>query len=135
MNRIKEVRKNAGIKQIDLCARLGISQGTLSGWENGKYEPDTEGWVNLSRVFGCSVGYLMGVEEEAKKQPTATISDELQRLIDDFSALDRRGRETVLHTIAEQRRLISAHSAAVVQDIGQTMGAAVQDFTARGVKK
>lgn len=27
MNRIKEARKNAGIKQTDLCARLGISQG------------------------------------------------------------------------------------------------------------
>ena len=39
MNRIREARKQAGIKQIDLCARLGISQGALSGWENGKYEP------------------------------------------------------------------------------------------------
>lgn len=39
MNRIKEARKNAGIKQTDLCARLGISQGALSGYETEKRCP------------------------------------------------------------------------------------------------
>lgn len=57
MNRI---RKQAGIKQIDLCARLGISQGALSGWENGKYEPGSAGWLSLSKALGVSIDYLMG---------------------------------------------------------------------------
>lgn len=70
MNRIREVRKQAGIKQIDLCARLGVSQGALSGWENGKYEPGSSGWLRLSEALGVSVDYLMGVSEEKKEMPT-----------------------------------------------------------------
>lgn len=64
MNRIREARKQAGIKQVDLCARLGISQGALSGWENGKYDPGRAGWLSLSEVLGVSVDYLMGNDSE-----------------------------------------------------------------------
>ena len=76
MNRIREARKQAGIKQIDLCARLGISQGALSGWENGKYEPGSAGWLSLSEALGVSVDYLMGVTEEQKETPTPVSEDE-----------------------------------------------------------
>lgn len=64
MNRIREARKRAGIKQVDLCARLGISQGALSGWENGKYDPGRAGWLSLSEVLGVSVDYLMGSDSK-----------------------------------------------------------------------
>lgn len=76
MNRIREARKQAGIKQIDLCARLGISQGALSGWENGKYEPGSAGWLSLSEALGVSVDYLMGVTEEQKETPIPNSEDE-----------------------------------------------------------
>lgn len=76
MNRIREARKQAGIKQIDLCARLGISQGALSGWENGKYEPGSAGWLSLSEALGVSVDYLMGVTEEQKETPIPVSEDE-----------------------------------------------------------
>lgn len=76
MNRIREARKQAGIKQIDLCARLGISQGALSGWENGKYEPGSAGWLSLSEALGVSVDYLMGVTEEQKEPPIPNVEDE-----------------------------------------------------------
>lgn len=76
MNRIREARNQAGIKQIDLCARLGISQGALSGWENGKYEPGSAGWLSLSEALGVSVDYLMGVTEEQKETPTPVSEDE-----------------------------------------------------------
>lgn len=76
MNRIREARKQAGIKQIDLCARLGISQGALSGWENGKYEPGSAGWLSLSEALGVSVDYLMGVTEEQKESPIPVSEDE-----------------------------------------------------------
>lgn len=75
MNKIKEARKQAGIKQTDLCARLGISQGALSGWENGKYEPGRNGWLKLSEILGVSIDYLMGndvpLQAEGKKEAAA----------------------------------------------------------------
>lgn len=76
MNRIREARKQAGIKQIDLCARLGISQGALSSWENGKYEPGSAGWLSLSEVLGVSIDYLMGGTDEQEETPTPNSEDE-----------------------------------------------------------
>lgn len=78
MNRIREARKRSGIKQIDLCAQLGVSQGALSGWENGKYEPDKAGWIKLSETLGVSVDYLMGVDT-TEKEAVANDHDSLYK--------------------------------------------------------
>lgn len=74
MNRIREARKKAGLKQTDLCVRLGISQSALSGWENGKYEPDNAGWLTLSQCLNVSIDYLMGVSDEPSNQKEASAS-------------------------------------------------------------
>lgn len=60
MNRIGELRRNANMKQIELCKLLGISQATLSSWENGKYEPDINQLRELSRIFDTSIDYIVG---------------------------------------------------------------------------
>ena len=60
MNRIKELRKEKDIKQIDLCKQLGIVQGTLSGWENEKFEPDLESIKKMANIFECTIDYLLG---------------------------------------------------------------------------
>lgn len=67
MNKIRELRKKQDIKQTDLCKLLGISQGTLSGWENGKYEPDNKSLIRLSEILGVTVDYLLGRGENYKE--------------------------------------------------------------------
>lgn len=59
MNRIKELRKLYGIKQNDLCSQLDISQGTLSGWENSKYEPDLNAINKMCDIFHVTSDYLL----------------------------------------------------------------------------
>lgn len=60
MNRIKALRTATGIKQIELCKALGITQGALSGWENERYEPDIDSIKKLADIFEVSVDYLLG---------------------------------------------------------------------------
>lgn len=98
MNRIREARKQAGIKQVDLCARLGISQGALSGWENGKYEPGRAGWLSLSEVLGVSVDYLMG-GTSAAVPPSVSLSADEMRLLAAYRELNQQGKEYILQTI------------------------------------
>lgn len=98
MNRIREARKQAGIKQTDLCARLGISQGALSGWENGKYEPGRSGWLSLSEVLGVSVDYLMGSDAPAVLPAPALSADEI-RLLAAYRELSQQGKEYILQTL------------------------------------
>ncbi|MGN0179310.1 MAG: helix-turn-helix domain-containing protein [Monoglobaceae bacterium] len=60
MNRIKTLRQAANIKQIDLSAQLGVTQGALSGWENGRYEPDSKSILKMAEIFGVSTDYILG---------------------------------------------------------------------------
>lgn len=60
MNNIKKYRLQAGMKQIELCNIIGISQGALSGWENGRYEPDIKSLNKMAEYFNITVDELLG---------------------------------------------------------------------------
>lgn len=60
MNRIRELRKDGGYKQIDFCKMLGISQATLSGYETGRYQPDNEMLLKIASMFDVSIDYILG---------------------------------------------------------------------------
>lgn len=63
MIRIKQLRNSKGLKQIDLCKQLGVAQGALSGWENGKYEPDITSLKKMSEIFEVSIDYILGKDD------------------------------------------------------------------------
>lgn len=67
MNRLKELRKEAGINQTELASRLGIVQSTLSHWEQGKYDIDNESLVKLAEIFDCSIDYILGRDRTQEK--------------------------------------------------------------------
>lgn len=71
MNNIKKYRIKKGMKQIELCKILGITQGALSGWENGKYEPDIKSLNKLAEIFETSIDDIMGYAR--KQTPTRRI--------------------------------------------------------------
>ena len=62
-NRIAELRKAKKEKQETLAKLLNCSQGMISSWENGRYEPDNNSLLTLANHFGVSVDYLLGRDE------------------------------------------------------------------------
>ncbi len=48
---IKDLRKKRGVTQVELAARLGISQATLSKMENGLAEPTAVQWFEFCRLM------------------------------------------------------------------------------------
>lgn len=76
MNRIKQLRTDRQITQTSLARAFGISQGTLSSWESGRYEPDLTSLQKLSEFFGVSVDYLLCRESAKKESPAADESGE-----------------------------------------------------------
>lgn len=60
MNRIKELRLEKGFRQIDLAEKIGVLQSTISHWENGKVEPDTESLMKMADIFGTTVDCVIG---------------------------------------------------------------------------
>ena len=46
--------------QKELAIHLQIADSTLSYWEMGKYEPDNEALLKLSRFFQVPIDYILG---------------------------------------------------------------------------
>ncbi len=72
--RIAQKRKELGLSQEALGSRLGVSRQAIYKWEADSALPEVDKLIALSRLFGVSVGWLLGVEEppEADAAPAET---------------------------------------------------------------
>jgi transcriptional regulator with XRE-family HTH domain len=52
-NRIKDLREDRDLRQIDLAEATGIDQRTISNYESGKTNPDSETLIRLADFFRC----------------------------------------------------------------------------------
>lgn len=50
-NRIKELRKESGLRQEDLAERVGVTRQTINAIENGKYDPTLVLAMKLACLF------------------------------------------------------------------------------------
>lgn len=61
--RIKEARQLAGLTQKELAARIGVSAGTLSDYENGNHDPKSDYLSKIADECNVSVDFLLGRDE------------------------------------------------------------------------
>lgn len=61
--RICELRTALGWSQVQLASRVGAAKQTVSNWENDNIQPSIEMLVRLSRIFGVTTDYLLGLEK------------------------------------------------------------------------
>ena len=59
--RLKELRIQYNISQMDLAKATGLSQSAIAKWELNKTEPTASALIILSKYFGESVDYLLGI--------------------------------------------------------------------------
>lgn len=59
-SRIAELRKEMNLSQEELSEMLGVSQQTISKYENGRNEPGSETLILMSKLFGVSIDYIIG---------------------------------------------------------------------------
>ena len=62
--RLKDLRKQAGLTQVDVAEKLGISQPAYASWERGVKKPTQENLVKIAQTLNVSVDYLVGNLEE-----------------------------------------------------------------------
>ncbi len=83
MNRIRALREDADLRQIDVAAATGIDQKTLSNYETGKTSPDSEAIIRLAEFFHVTTDYLLGVNDlnlKAAQSIAGELSDMQRRL-------------------------------------------------------
>lgn len=69
--RLKALRKEAGLTQKEIAEQLGIKQPTYAQWENGRVKPKAETLEKFSNFFNVSTDYLLG-HTDIKTTPSDT---------------------------------------------------------------
>lgn len=67
-NVIKQLRKEAGLRQEDMARKLGVSRQTIIAIENDKYNPTLELAMKIARLLGRRVEEIFFLEEEEDKE-------------------------------------------------------------------
>lgn len=62
--RLKDLRKQAGLTQVGVAEKLGISQPAYASWERGVKKPTQDNLVKIAQTLNVSVDYLVGNSEE-----------------------------------------------------------------------
>ena len=57
-NRIRELRKEAGLRQEDMAKALGVSRQTIIAVENDKYNPTLELALKMAKLLKTPVEEL-----------------------------------------------------------------------------
>ena len=64
-NRLVTLRKENGLSQEELAARLGISRQAVSKWERAESSPDTDNLIALAKLYHVSLDALLEASAES----------------------------------------------------------------------
>ena len=62
--KIMTMRNEKNLSQEQLAEKLNVTRQTISNWENGKFYPDIDSLVNLSKFFNVSLDVLLGYDDK-----------------------------------------------------------------------
>ena len=82
-NRIRDLREDRDLRQIDVARATGIDQKTLSNYETGRTTPDSEALWLLADFYGVSIDYLVGRSNQRLENPDDLLH-EIDRIQRDF---------------------------------------------------
>lgn len=88
-NNIAKIRKQRGLKQIELAESLGMKVATLGTWERGVYEFTLEDAWHIADILHCTLDDLAG-----RKPPEPRQADlRKARMIEDYDELSESGKD------------------------------------------
>ena len=94
--RISGRRKLQNLSQEALAQQLQVSRQAVSKWEADSAIPEIDKLIALSRIFGVSVGWLLGTESESELAFSESLSDAqlqaLEQLLARYQSVPRRMR-------------------------------------------
>ena len=85
--RIQELRKGKGLSQENLGEALGVSRQAVSKWEGDNGIPELDKLIAMSRLFGVTVGELLGVEAPAQpaEEPSEREEERLEAILEKYT--------------------------------------------------
>jgi transcriptional regulator with XRE-family HTH domain len=92
-HRLASLRKERGLSQMELAAKLHMPQSTYAGYETGKRKITLELILQFSHFYSVSPTFLVTGQEHFDSDMTISLSE--IDLIKKYRALSERGKEAV----------------------------------------
>lgn len=112
-DRLKELRKEKGLTQVQLAEELGVSKGTIAMWEIGKREPGFEMLNTLSDLFDRRIDFILGYSDDTTSPQLSEsdvdqlvrweLEDRFHDIIMSYLALDDFGKTAVENLIKTEK--------------------------------
>lgn len=97
--RLQKAREARGLSQRELARRLGVSNSTISGWENFDKHPEIDNFARWARELGMRL--VVDLEEDEAGRVPVLVSEPVVEIARAIDALDDDSRRLV-------RRLVRA---------------------------
>ena len=101
-DRIANLRKELDINQKELATKVGITEASLSRYENNLREPKSELIVRLAKALETSTDYLLGVNDNTKISKedkliieNLSVSEKTKKLLEKIYSLEKEDREAI----------------------------------------
>lgn len=91
VNNLRALRFSKNMRQSDLAILLNCAPITVSRYETGERDIDSETICKLCEIFGCTADYLLG----RSALPSPELSAEEARLVQAYRRGDDRARDMV----------------------------------------
>ena len=92
------LRDRAGLSQMELADRLGVSRQAVSRWESGDTTPTMDKLKTLARIYGVSLDWLCS--DAADREPPEAAKPEADRPPDDAPAGKEGEKKQKIRAIA-----------------------------------
>jgi transcriptional regulator with XRE-family HTH domain len=74
--RLRKLRKKAGLTQQQLADKIWVSKAAISNYELYERNPSPEILMKLARAFHVSTDYLLGFKEETQNLDTSGLTED-----------------------------------------------------------
>jgi transcriptional regulator with XRE-family HTH domain len=64
-NKLKELRLNKSLTQVQVASRIGISKSRVSSYEMNTNEPSLDILIKLATLYNVSIDSLLGLEKRS----------------------------------------------------------------------
>lgn len=94
-NRIKTLRLNSKFTQKSLAQKLGVTEVTVGCWEKGTKTPSMQSIIEMSKLFGVSADFILGIDDTGNGELSIIKADELN-LITKYRQLSEKEKAVVI---------------------------------------
>lgn len=108
LENLKTLRNEKKISQKAMADILGVSQQTISNYENSEIEPDIDSLARIADYFDTSIDYLVGrakLRGQTETSETFELSNDETRMLKQYRSLSEKEKQCIdlmLQTLADK---------------------------------